>query len=106
VSQLRTDIAFAVSYLARAMSNLTELYHQYTLQVFDYLYTTKDLVMRFAAPVGELVFEVYSNTTNLGLHAYSDSSFADAEDRKSTPGYLPKIAGGTVWLAEPEAAAT
>jgi hypothetical protein len=26
-SQLRTDIAFAISWLARAMSNLTELYY-------------------------------------------------------------------------------
>jgi hypothetical protein len=95
-SQLRTDIAFAVGYLARAMSNPTELYYQYALQVLDYLYTTKDLVMRFAAPVSELAFDVYSKTTNLGLHAYSDASFADAEDRKSTSGYLFKFAGGTV----------
>jgi hypothetical protein len=83
-SQLRTDIAFAVGYLARAMSNPTDLHHQYALQVLDYLYTTKDLVMRFATLVGDLSFDVYSKTTNLGLHAYSDASFADAEDRKST----------------------
>jgi hypothetical protein len=87
-SQLRTDIAFAVGYLARAMSNLIELYHQYALQVLDYLYTSKDLLMRFAAPVDQLAFDVYSKTTNLGLHAYSDASFADDEDRKSTSGYL------------------
>jgi hypothetical protein len=66
------------------MSNPTELYHQYALRVLDYLYTTRGLVMRFAAPVDTLTFGVYSKTINLGLHAYSDSSFADAEDRKST----------------------
>jgi hypothetical protein len=40
-SQLRADIAFAVGYLARAMSNPTELHFEYALQVLDYLYTTK-----------------------------------------------------------------
>jgi hypothetical protein len=59
--------------------------------VLDYLYTTEDLVMPFAAPVGELAFHIYSKTTNLGLHTYSDASFADAEDRKSTSGYLFKF---------------
>jgi hypothetical protein len=49
MSQLRTDIAFAVGYLARTMINPTELYHQYALQVLDHLYTTKDLVIRCAA---------------------------------------------------------
>src|SRR5690348_8111089 len=33
---------------------------------------------------------------NLNLHAYSDASFADGEDRKSTSGFLFKLAGGTV----------
>jgi hypothetical protein len=64
--------------------------------VLNYLYTTKDLVMRFAALVGELAFDIYSKTTNLGLHAYSDALFADAEDCKSTSSYLFKFAGGTV----------
>jgi hypothetical protein len=64
--------------------------------VLDYLYTTKDLVMRFAALVSTLAFDVYSKTTNLGLYAYSDASFADAEDRKSTSGYLFKFTDGTV----------
>jgi hypothetical protein len=64
--------------------------------VLDYLYTTKDLVMRFAALASELAFDVYSKTTNLSLYAYSDALFADAKDRKSTLGYLFKFAGGTI----------
>jgi hypothetical protein len=64
--------------------------------VLNYLYTIKDLVMRFAALVSTLAFDVYSKTTNLSLHAYSDALFADAEDCKSTSGYLFKFAGGTV----------
>jgi hypothetical protein len=47
-SQLQADIAFAVGYLAHAMSNPTELHFEHALQVLDYLYTTTDLVMKFA----------------------------------------------------------
>jgi hypothetical protein len=47
-SQLQADIAFAVGYLAHAMSNPTELHFEHALQVLDYLYTTKNLVMKFA----------------------------------------------------------
>jgi hypothetical protein len=48
-SQLQADIAFAVGFLARAMSNPTELHYEYALQVLDYFYTTKNLVVKFAA---------------------------------------------------------
>jgi hypothetical protein len=94
-TQLRTNIAFAVSWLARAMSNPTELHYQYAIQVLDYLYSTKDLVMSFTAR-SSANLDVYSKATSFGLHAYSDASFADAEDRKSTSGYLFKFAGGTI----------
>jgi hypothetical protein len=59
--------------------------------------------MTFKAPAGPaLAFEIFSKAsfkaspTTLGLHAYSDASFADAEDRKSTSGYLFKLAYSTV----------
>jgi hypothetical protein len=83
------------------MSNLTEHHYQYTLQIVDYLYTYRDLVMTFNALPGSshLSIDVFSKTLShqdLGLCAYSDASFADAEDRKSTLGYLFKFAGGTI----------
>jgi hypothetical protein len=59
VSQLQADVIFVVSYLARAMSNPTELYFECTLQVLDYFYTTKDLVMKFNAD-SSLNFDIYS----------------------------------------------
>jgi hypothetical protein len=65
--------------------------------VLNYLYTTKDLVMQFAALASKLAFNVYSKTTNLSLYAYSDALFVDAKDRKSTLGYLFKFASGTVY---------
>jgi hypothetical protein len=36
------------------------------------------------------------SSPNYGLYAYSDASFADVEDRKSTSSYLFKFAGGTI----------
>jgi hypothetical protein len=65
--------------------------------VLNYLYTTKDLVMQFAALVGKLAFDIYSKTTNLSLYAYSNALFADAKDCKSMSSYLFKFAGGTVY---------
>jgi hypothetical protein len=94
-SQLRTDIAFAVGWLARAMSNPTELHYQYALQVLHYLYSTKDLVMSYSTG-GSTNVNIYSKAHNFDLHAYSNASFADAEDHKSTSGSLFKFAGGTV----------
>jgi hypothetical protein len=60
--QLRVDVSFAVGYLARAMSNPTELHYQHALQVVDYLFTTKDLVMGYQAPASRssVDIDVYS----------------------------------------------
>jgi hypothetical protein len=74
------------------------------MQVVDYLYSTKALTIGYQALAStpDLAIDVYckalspSPLGNLGLHAYSDASFADAKDRKSTSGYLFKLAGGTV----------
>lgn len=82
------------------MSNPIDNHYSYALQVVDYLYTCKDLAMAFKAPPDSptLFVNVFSKTSpqpDLGLHAYSDASFADAEYRKSTSGYLFKLAGGT-----------
>jgi hypothetical protein len=103
-SQLRVDISFAVGYLARAMANSTNQHYVYALQIVNYLYTYESLVMRYEAPAnaGDLAVNFYSkmspppNDSNFGLHAYSDASFANAEDRKSTSGYLFKFASGTI----------
>jgi hypothetical protein len=101
-TQLRADIAFHVGFLARSMSNPTLRHYDYALQIIDYLNTHKNLVMMYKAPEGatkltvDMFAKASSMSTSLGLHAYSDSSFADAEDRKSTSGYLFKLAGGTI----------
>jgi hypothetical protein len=65
-SQLRTDVAFHVNYLARAISNPTEHYYQYALQIIDYLYTYKELVMTFKAPpaLSHLSIDVFSKASS------------------------------------------
>jgi hypothetical protein len=86
------------------MANPTNEHYVYALQIVDYLYTYKSLVMRYEAPAdaSDLAVKFYSKTSaphadsNLGLYAYSDASFADAEDCKSTSSYLFKFAGGTI----------
>jgi hypothetical protein len=102
-TQLRIDIAIHVGFLARALAKPTPQHYNAALNVVDYLKSAKDLVMTYKAPTGPaLAFEMFSKAlfeaspATLGLHAYSDASFADAENRKSTSGYLFKLAGGTV----------
>jgi hypothetical protein len=77
------------------ISNPIELHYQYALQVLDYLYSTKDLVMSYSSG-GSTNVNVYSKAQDFDLHAYSDMSFTNAEDHKSTSRYLFKFAGGTV----------
>jgi hypothetical protein len=67
-TQLRTDIAFAVGWLARAMSNPTELHYQYALQLLDYLYSTKDLVVCCNSCSSTNVTVYSKSSPNHGLH--------------------------------------
>jgi hypothetical protein len=64
--------------------------------VLNYLYSTKDLVISYSTR-GSTNVNVYSKAYNFDLHAYSDASFANAKDRKSTSRYLFKFAGSTVY---------
>jgi hypothetical protein len=94
---------FAVSYLARAIANPTNKHYVYALQIVNYLYTYKSLIMRYKAPVSasDLAIKFYSKAllyanSNLSLHVYSNASFANVEDCKSTSSYLFKFASGTI----------
>jgi hypothetical protein len=105
VLQLRVNILFAVSYLARAIANSTNKYYVYALQIVNYLYTYKSLVMRYKAlaNASNLTVKFYLKTStsyansNLSLYAYSNASFANAEDCKSISSYLFKFASGTIY---------
>lgn len=96
---IRADVAFAVGFLGRFVSNPTYPQYQAALGVLDYLYQHKDLRLRFEGNQS-MEFSAFFNSEprhdSCGLEAYSDSSFADSEDRKSTSGYAFRIAGGVV----------
>jgi hypothetical protein len=63
--------------------------------VLNYLYSIKDLVISFTTYSSTTV-DVYLKALSFSLHAYSDASFADAKDCKSTSSYLFKFASSTI----------
>jgi hypothetical protein len=75
----------------------------YALQIVNYLYTYKSLIMRYKAPANAsdltvkfyLKVLLYANS-NLSFYAYSNASFANAKDCKSTSSYLFKFASSTI----------
>jgi hypothetical protein len=99
-TQLRADIAFHVGFLARSLSKPTNNHYVYTLQIINYLKATKALILKFqTTPRDELSIDMFATSGtshHLNLHGYSDASFADASDRKSTSGYLFKLAVGAI----------
>jgi hypothetical protein len=76
----------------------------YALQIINYLYTYKSLVICYKAPANAsnltikfyLKALLYANS-NLSLYMYSNISFANAEDCKSTSSYFFKFASSTIY---------
>jgi len=82
----RPDIAFIVNYLSRFMSNYNESHWNEVKKVFRYLKGTSGL--------GILYEKTSENTC---LQGFSDADYAcDLDTRRSTTGYLFKLAGGAV----------
>ena len=79
----RSDIAFAVNYLARKQLNPTEDDWSDVKRVFRYLRDTKNLGL-----------EYMSNSDT--LEAFTDASFRDNQDSTSTGGYLIKLYGDAI----------
>lgn len=85
--QTRPDIAFAVSKLARFMTNPGPQHHSAADRVLNYLEQSKSLGLKFGG--------------DKDLRVASDASFADNKlDRKSSQGYAIKLFGGMIgWRA-------
>ncbi|KAL5606035.1 uncharacterized protein BROUX77_003228 [Berkeleyomyces rouxiae] len=84
----RPDITFATSYLARYSHRATTAHLEAAKGVLRYLRST---------PTRGIC---YSASANQGLEAYTDAAFGDHLDRKSTSGYLFKLAGSPIsWRA-------
>jgi len=82
----RPDIAFIVNYLSRFMSNYNESHWNEVKKIFRYLKGTSGL---------GILYE--KSTENTCLQGFSDADYAcDLDTRRSTTGYLFKLAGGAV----------
>ena len=81
----RPDLAYAVGYLSRYLSNHNRSHMNAALHVLRYL--------KYTSTIGIS----YSNTATLELTGYSDSDWAsDLDTRRSTTGYLFIFAGGPI----------
>jgi hypothetical protein len=79
----RPDIAFAVTKLSQHATNPSEDHLSRALYICHYLLGTSDYALVYDGPSGSR------------LEAYADSDWAsDPNTRKSTTGYLVKLAGG------------
>lgn len=77
----RPDISFSINYLSRFQNCYEETHFKYALRVLKYLYQTRDL---------NLVYTM-KNKCKL-IDCFVDSDWAgDANDRKSTTGYIIRL---------------
>ncbi|KAL5604504.1 uncharacterized protein BROUX77_004690 [Berkeleyomyces rouxiae] len=84
----RPDITFATSHLARYSHRTTTAHLEAAKGVLRYLRSTLTRGI------------CYSASANQGLEVYTDAAFGDHLDRKSTSGYLFKLAGSPIsWRA-------
>jgi len=85
----RPDIAHSVSFLSRFLKDPREVHYKAARRVFNYLYTTKEQQI------------VYKKDKKNHLTCYSDASYADCPDAKSTYGYLTTYASGPItWCSK------
>lgn len=93
----RPDLAFAVAYLSRYQESPTNDNWTALKRILRYVQGTKDFKL-----------EYQRNRTQENLTVYVDSDWAsDAEDRKSTSGFLLKVHGNTVqWCSRKQAMVT
>ncbi|KAF2899352.1 hypothetical protein ILUMI_06823 [Ignelater luminosus] len=80
----RPDICFALNYFNKFQNNATDEIWKYLTRILRYIKGTVNYALTFKAD------------DNQGLEAYSDSDWANEEDRKSISGYMYKWNGQTI----------
>jgi hypothetical protein len=86
----RPDIAFAVKDLSRFLDCPGLKHWQAAQHLLEYVKNTHHYGLRYTRPTGEIQLEGL-------LHGYSDADWAgQVEDRRSTSGYVFKLAGGPI----------
>jgi hypothetical protein len=83
----RPDISYAVNKLAAYTANPSLQHHSALKQILRYLAGTKTLGITYSKPQDE------TGDDNL-FHGFADAAYANADDLKSTTGYVFLAAGG------------
>ena len=97
------DIAYAVSYLARFMSNPGHAHWEAVKRVIRYLKGTKDVKLILGRG-GALAWEEADRQSWLGVEGYSDTDGNSQEHRHTISGYAFCIHGGDVsWNSRKQA---
>jgi hypothetical protein len=98
----RPDISYAVGTLAKYTNNPAELHLKALLRVLGYLAKTLDYCIKYKGiDNGMTGVEAIGYSRGIlpqvsDFKCYVDASFADLDTRRSTTGYVFKIAGGLV----------
>ena len=91
----RLDIAYAVSYLVRFMSNPGRAHWEAVKRVIRYLKGTKDAKLILGRG-GTLTWEEAGRQSRLGVKGYSDANGNSQEHRHAITGYVFCIDGGAM----------
>lgn len=93
----RPDIAYSVSRLAEALTNLSSNYIEIANRVIAYLYNTRFLAIKYSG----------DSTDKEVVMVASDIAFADRADRSSSAGYICKLYDGPIeWRSGKQRAVT
>jgi hypothetical protein len=91
-SIIRPDLAWHVNHMARFATNPTEEQLSLLKRMLRYYKGTSTLGIRYQATATDMA----DTLGTLGLSGYSDSAFGDNVERKSSAGYVFKMAGGVI----------
>ena len=96
-SGTRLDISYSVNYLSRFQNRFDKTHFKYALRILKYLYSTKDLKLKFKR----------NDQVDI-LECYVDADWAgDCVDRKSTTGYIVRLYGNVIhWKSRKQGSVT
>ena len=91
----RPDAAWHVAYMARFASNPTIEQMSYLKRLLRYFKGTRTLGITYSADATSPDKDL-SKVHSIGLCGYTDASFGDTMEKRSSAGYLFMIAGGVI----------
>jgi hypothetical protein len=96
----RIDIAFAVAVLSRALATPRQCHMTAARRILRYLAHTYHYALIFQQHISDATKEFHQHP----IIAYTDASYANNNDRKSTTGNIVKLFGNTIcWQSKKQA---